>query len=121
MRKLSCQVGQSGFRVVYTASGPLLSAARVVARSAIVEHAAYWTAARSEEEAGYLAAVINCAVVLDKVTDLQAHGQRDRRHFDNLVWTLPISEYDDTDPLHRDLAAAASHAEEVAAAVELKE
>lgn len=33
--------------------------------------------------------------------------------------TLPIPEYDDTDTLHRDLAAAATHAETVAAGVEL--
>ncbi len=52
------------------------------------------------------------------MTDLQPHGQRDKRDFDNLVWTLPIPEYDDTDPLHRDLAAAATHAETVAAAVQ---
>ena len=39
--------------------------------------------------------------------------------FDNLVWTLPIPEYDDTDPLHRDLAATAAHAEQVAAGVDL--
>jgi hypothetical protein len=58
---------------------------------------------------------------LDKVIDLQPHGQRDKRHFDNLVWTLPIPEYDEGDPLHRDLAAAASHAEAVAASVELRE
>ncbi|MGH7078082.1 MAG: hypothetical protein ACREFU_08280, partial [Acetobacteraceae bacterium] len=121
MHKLSGQAGQSGVRVLYTASGTLLSAARVVAGDAVVEHAAYWAAARSAEEAGYLISIINSASVLGKVTDLQPHGQRDKRHFDNLVWTLPIPEYDDTDPLHRDLAAAASHAEEVAAAVALRE
>lgn len=37
----------------------------------------------------------------------------------NLIWTLPIPEYDGTDPLHRDLAAAAHHAAEVAATVAL--
>ena len=55
------------------------------------------------------------------MSDLQPHGQRDKRDFDNLVWTLPIPEYDDTDPLHRDLAAAAAHAEGVAGAVALSE
>lgn len=79
----------------------------------------YWASVRSPNEAAYLVAVINSAAILAKVTDLQPHGQRDRRHFDNLVWTLPIPEYDDTDPLHRDLAAAAARAEAVAAAVEL--
>ncbi|MGH7050447.1 MAG: hypothetical protein ACREE5_07350 [Acetobacteraceae bacterium] len=122
MHNLSCQAGQARVRVLYTASGTLLSAARVVGGDALVEHAAYWAAARSAEEAGFLIAVLNSTAVLGKVADLQPPGEAGtRRHLDNLVWTLPIPEYDDADPLHRDLAAAASHAEEVAAAVELKE
>ena len=39
--------------------------------------------------------------------------------FDNLVWTLPIPEFDAAEALHVDLAAAALHAAEVAARVEL--
>ncbi len=42
-----------------------------------------------------------------------------RRHLDNIVWTLPIPEYDDAEPLHRDLAAAAFRAEAIAASVPL--
>jgi len=102
----------------YTASGTRLSAVRVFSNDTIVEHKAYWAAARSEDEAGYLVALLNSATALAKIVDLQSHGQRDKRDFDNLVWTLPIPEYDHTDPLHRDLAAAATHAETVAAAVE---
>ena len=64
-------------------------------------------------------ALLNSAAVLAKITDLQPHGQRDKRHFDNLVWTLPIPEYDAPDPLHRDLAAAAARAETIAAGVDL--
>jgi len=86
-----------------------------------VEHAAYWAAVRNDNEAGYLVTLLNSAAILAKIVDLQPHGQRDKRHFDNLVWTLPIPEYDDTDPLHRDLAAAAAQAEAVAAAVELSD
>ncbi len=56
----------------------------------IIDHMAYWTTARSQEEAAYLVAVLNSAAVLEKISDLQPHGQRDKRHFDNLVWTLPI-------------------------------
>lgn len=119
MRNLSCQVGQAAIRVLYTKAGTRLSAARIAADDALVDHKAYWAAARSNAEAGYLIAVINSACVLAKITDLQPHGQRDKRDFDNLVWTLPIPEYDDSDPLHRDLAAAATHAETIAAAVEL--
>ena len=94
-------------------------AARLATKDTLVDHKAYWATARSPEEADYLVAVINSATVLAKITDLQSHGQRDKRDFDNLVWTLPIPEYDETDALHKDLAAAAAHAETVAAAVEL--
>jgi hypothetical protein len=121
MRKLSYQAGQTGTRIFYTASGTRLSAVRSFSNDAVVEHKAYWAAARSEDEAGYLIALINSAAALAKIVDLQSHGQRDKRDFDNLVWTLPIPEYDDTDPLHRDLAAAAAHAETVAAGVEFTE
>ncbi len=121
MHKLSCQAGQGGARILYTKAGTRLSAARISASDALVDHKAYWALARSADEAAYLIAVVNSAAVLDKVTDLQPHGQRDKRDFDNLVWTLPIPEYDEADPLHRDLAAAASHAEQVAAAVEVGE
>ncbi len=119
MRKLSTQDVQSVLRVTYAASGTRLCAARVLSGDALVEHGAYWCAAHSLDEAAYLVTIINSAAVLAKITDLQPHGQRDKRHFDNLVWTLPIPEYDDADPLHRDLAAAATHAEAIAAAVPL--
>jgi SAM-dependent methyltransferase len=119
MRNLSRQAGARVSRVLYTKAGTRLSAARLAANDTIVDHKAYWAEVRSPEEAGYLIAVINSAAVLAKIVDLQSHGQRDKRDFDNLVWTLPIPEYDDTDALHRDLAAAAAHAETVAAAVAL--
>ena len=119
MRNLSGQVGQPTIRVLYTKAGTRLSAAAIAANDALVDHMAHWASARSQAEAAYLVAVINSAAVLAKITDLQSHGQRDKRDFDNLVWTLPIPEYDAADPLHRNLAAAAAHAETVAAAVSL--
>lgn len=85
----------------------------------MVEHKAYWVSVRSDAEAGYLLAILNSAAALAKITDLQPHGQRGKRDFDNLVWTLPIPECDDADILHRDRAAAAKRAEAVAASVPL--
>lgn len=121
LRKLSGQSLPAEFgRVLYTKAGTRLSAATLRETDSIVDHKAYWSAARSPQEAAYLTAIINSAAVLAKITDLQSHGQRDKRDFDNLVWTLPIPEYDDADPLHRDLAAAAAQAEVVAAAVPLR-
>jgi SAM-dependent methyltransferase len=120
MRTLSEQAGAGEtVRVVYTASGTLLSAARLLGGGVIVEHKAYWASARSEPEAGYLIAILNSAAALAKITDLQSHGQRDKRDFDNLIWTLAIPEYDDTELVHRDLAAAAQRAGAVAARVPL--
>ena len=119
MRNLSIQAGPATSRVLYTKAGTRLSATRVAADDALVDHKAYWAIARSVEEAAYLLAILNSAVVLAKITDLQPHGQRDKRDFDNLVWTLPIPEYDVGEVLHRDLAAAAARAEAVAALVPL--
>ena len=119
MHNLSLQTGLPTIRVLYTKAGTRLSAARIAANDALIDHMAYWASARSSGEAGYLVAIINSASALAKITDLQPRGEVGARHFDNLIWTLPIPEYDDTDPLHRDLAAAAAHAETVAAAAEL--
>lgn len=99
-RTLTAQPAAPTIRVLYTKAGTRLSAAWVVGGAAIVDHKAYWATVRSVEEAGYLAAVINSEAVLARVTDLQPHGQKDRRHFDNLVWTLPIPEFDPAEPLH---------------------
>jgi len=52
---------------------------------------------------------------------MQSRGWRDPRDFDNLVWELPIPEFDAREPLHRELADAAVAAERIAAAVELTE
>ena len=121
MRTLSGQADERAIRVLYTKAGIRLSAAKVTETTAIVDHKAYWATAHTAEEANYLCAVINSAAVLAKVTDLQPHGQRDKRDFDNLVWTLPIPEYDPEEALHRDLAAAAARAEAIAATVPLSD
>jgi hypothetical protein len=122
MRTLSGQSQTSAVeRVLYTKAGTRLSAARLLVEDAIIDHKAYWASVRSSAEAGYLIAVLNSAAVLAKITDMQSHGQRDKRDLDNLVWTLPIPEYDEREVLHRDLAAAAIRAEAVAALVPLND
>ena len=52
---------------------------------------------------------------------MQPRGWRDPRDFDNLVWELPIPEFDRRQALHRELADAAAEAERVAALVPLRE
>lgn len=118
-QKLSRQSLRSPIRVLYPASGTRLCAGWLEDDDVIVEHQAYWLAAKSLEEAAYVVAILNSAIVLERVKDLQPVGQRDPRHFDNLVWTLPIPEFDPAEALHVDLAAASLHAASVAARVEL--
>ena len=119
LRKLSAQASPSNMRVLYTKAGNWISACQLVAPETIVDHKAYWAAVRSEAEARYLLALLNSAGVLEKIRDLQPHGEATPRDFDNLVWTLPIPDYDPAETLHRDLAAAAERAEQVAATVPL--
>ncbi len=121
MRKLSAQLSPPATRVVYAASGIQPAAAVVNDRDAIVEHAAYWAPARSLAEGRYLIAILNSETARALGEDAQPKGQGGARHFDNLIWELPIPEYNRRIELHRDLAGAAATAERVAAAVALPE
>lgn len=119
LQKLTLQSIRSPIRVAYSKSGTRLSACWIVDDDVIIDTQANWATATSMEEAAYICAVLNASIVLARVQELQPVGQRDPRHFDNLVWTLPIPEYDAAEALHGDLAAAALHAAGVAARVEL--
>ncbi|MCZ8150633.1 MAG: hypothetical protein O9325_22600, partial [Roseomonas sp.] len=104
MRGLSSQSRTDALRVVFTASGNWISAARIAGDAAIVEHKLYWAVVNSPTEASYLLALLNSPAVVAKIADMQSHGEATPRDFDNLVWTLPIPEYDPAETLHRDLA-----------------
>jgi hypothetical protein len=119
LRKLSLQLTARTARLVYTKAGTLLSAAVVSDDAVVVDHMAYWTALRSDGEGHYLMAIINSGVVVERVRPMQPRGQVGPRHFDNLVWELPIPEFASDQPLHRDLAAAGAEAEGLAAQVAL--
>ncbi len=106
-------------RVAYSKAGTILCATIVRDRAAYVDHMAYWAPCHSEREAGYLVAVLNSSHVLAAIEPMQPKGQGGARHFDNLMWELPIPEYDAKLPLHRALARAAERAEAVAARVVL--
>jgi SAM-dependent methyltransferase len=121
MRGLSAQLAPPQIRVVYTKAGTLLSAAILDDPRVIVDTTAYWATARDVLSARYLLAVLNSSAVLDQITPMQPRGWRDPRHFDNLVWELPIPEFDRRDRLHCELSVAAQAAERVAAAVPLRE
>jgi len=120
-QKLSVQFPIAPLRVVYAKAGAQLAASMISASEAVVDHMAYWAAARSAAEARYLVAILNSETIPRRIAPMQARGQWGERDIDKLAWELPIPEYDPRDSLHRALAAAAARAETVAASVPLKE
>jgi hypothetical protein len=73
------------------------------------------------DEARYLLALLNCERIRQTVAAKQSKGQGGARDFDNLMWELPIPEFDARNPDHQALAALAAEAEALAAAVPLQE
>ena len=82
---------------------------------------AYWTVTRTAEEARYLTAVLNSGIIVPRIVSMQPRGAGGPRHFDKLVWELPIQEFDSRQSLHRQLSDAAIEAERVSGLVELRE
>jgi SAM-dependent methyltransferase len=121
LRKLSQQFPINGLRVAYAKAGTLFAAALLQRSLAIVDHKAYWAPARSLGEARYLLALLNCERIRQTVAAKQSKGQGGARDFDNLMWELPIPEFDARNPDHQALAALAAEAEALAAAVPLQE
>ncbi|MBV8798322.1 MAG: hypothetical protein JO208_00705 [Alphaproteobacteria bacterium] len=118
--KLSTQFPLPPLRIVYAASGTLPAAA-IVLDGAIIEHAVYWAEISTDKEANYLAAILNSETARKRVESMQARGQWGARHFDKVMFNLPIPRFNEKQTLHRDLASAAAEAEKAAAAVALPE
>ncbi|MCA3421136.1 MAG: N-6 DNA methylase [Roseomonas sp.] len=119
LRKLTGQFPSSDLRVAYNKSGTMLSAAVINEPQIIIDHMAYWAHAKSPVEARYLVGVLNAETCRERIADKQAKGQGGARHFDNLIWELPIPEYDGRNALHRRIAALAGECEALAATVPL--
>jgi hypothetical protein len=118
--ELGAQFPIARLRVVYAKAGTL-PAACLVRDASIIDHMLYWAVPVGEQEASYLIAVLNSETARARVATLQAKGQWGARHFDKVMFTLPIPRFDRSAVLHRELATAAQQAESVAAAVELPE
>jgi len=118
-RGLSQQFPQPPHRVVYSASGMYLAAARLSDTQAIVEHGLYWASVSGVDEARYLTTILNSDVLTQLVRPLQARGEHNPRHFDKYVFQVPIPLYDQNIPAHRRLVQLAERAEQLSQAVEL--
>jgi SAM-dependent methyltransferase len=117
--KLSAQFPLAPLRVAYAASGTIPCAVLVRSSKATIEHGIYWCAVREENEGFFLVAILNSEAARVKVAAYQARGQWGARHFDKVMFNLPIPRFDPKDKTHTALAKAAADAEKVAAAVEL--
>lgn len=119
--ELGAQFPISSLRVVYAKAGTQPTACIVRDQGAIIENLLYWTTPASEQEGSYLAAILNSETTRFRAEHFQARGQWGARHFDKVMFNLPIPRFDAAQPLHADLAAAAAEAEALAAAVALPE
>ena len=84
---------------------------------AIVDNALMRVAVQSPAEAHFLLGLINSRVVKELATPLMSQGQFGGRNLKKHIWRLPIPEYDESDPLHREIANAAVAAAQGAEAV----
>jgi predicted RNA methylase len=119
--ELGAQFPMSRLRVIFAKAGTLPAAALMRDDESVVENGLYWFAPSSEAEGQYLTAILNSETARSRVATLQARGQWGARHFDKVMFTLPIPPFDARAKVHADLAAAAQEAESIAAAVALPE
>jgi len=119
-RTLRNQLPTSEHRVVYSASGTYLAAARVVDRSAVIEHKLYWAPCESLEEARYLVAVLNSPLVTTLLEPLQSRGAFGPRDFDKAVFQIPIPRFDSGHALHVRLSELGAQAEQLTAGLALE-
>ena len=120
-KELSSQFPITPLRIVYAKAGTLPAACIIRDCRAVIDHMLYWAKPATEDEAHYLCAILNSETARGRAEQYQARGQFGARHFDKVMFNLPIPLFDANTPLHRELAEAGAQAEAVAASVELKE
>jgi hypothetical protein len=107
VNKLSYQRAAAAdeIRLLYSANGRPTSAV-LNDNSALIDNALMWIPCSSDNEAQYLMTLINSQSLWDASSRFMSRGQFGGRNMKKLVWHLPIPEYDDSDPLHIELAEA---------------
>jgi hypothetical protein len=118
---LGAQFSAGALRVVYCRSGTHQASALVRESSQPIDFSLYWIDSKDEREGRFLTAIFNAAETQRRVEAFQSKGAWGTRDFAKVMFNLPIPRFDSSNKLHRDLAAAAAKAENVAAAVVLPE
>ena len=119
--KLASQFPMAQLRVVYAASGTIPAACLLRKSSAVIEHGIYWSPVSTVSEGHFLLSILNSEAARVRAAPQQARGQWGARHFDKVMFNLPIPRFDSKIELHREITAAAAKAEKIAAEVELPE
>jgi hypothetical protein len=119
--ELGAQFPIPAIRVVYAKAGTLPAAAIVDDARAVIDHMLYWMPVQHRREGLYLASILGSEAARSRVAALQARGQWGARHFDKVMFTLPIPRFDAKNGLHKDLAAVGAAAERAASKVEVAE
>lgn len=119
--QLSAQFPIAPLRVVYSKAGAQPAACIIRDDRAVIDHMLYWAATGSDSEAAFLCAILNSETARSRAAHFQARGQFGARHFDKVMFNLPIPRFDASDDLHRQLAAEGARAEAVVALVEIPE
>ena len=96
-------------RVVYSSAG-VATAAIANVDAQIVDYKLFWIACQSVREANYLLSVVNSDTLNGAVNPFMSRGQFGARDLQKHLWKLPIPEYDEGVPLHRNLAQAGESA-----------
>ena len=119
--ELGVQFPIAPLRVAYAASGTLPCAVLIRSGKAVIEHGIYWCEVQDENEGGYLVTILNSEAARARVAAYQARGQWGARHFDKVIFNLPIPRFDPKNKIHVALAKASAEAESLAAAIALPE
>ncbi len=114
--ELGAQFPIAPLRVAYSKAGSQPAACLVRDSNAVVENTLYWMAVADESEARFLAAILNSETARARAEQFQSRGQFGARHFDKVIFNLPIPRFHASDSLHLALAAVAAEAETIAAA-----
>lgn len=117
--QLSSQFPIAPLRVVYAKAGTQPAAALVRDGKSIVENLLYWCAITTEQEGEYLCAIINSETARKRMESHQARGQWGARHFDKVIFNLPIPRFNPKNCTHNALAKAAKDAERTASRLAL--
>lgn len=119
--ELGVQFPIPALRIVFSKAGTQPAACILRDSHGVIDHMLYWAVIASEDEGHYLTAILNSEIARARVAHMQSRGEQGARHFDKLMFTLPIPRFDAREPLHAELAAAGREAERVAASVAIPE